>query len=239
MSTVLFGYFGAKSHQQSEFTAKEKNLLTLAVAGAEEHLFKAMQACFRNFEEDLDDIYKWFGDISKEFIIYLKKMIYQLHSIFTDPEIFIKFIDARGQYYHPYPWRLPIDGIPDLRYNELVLEGGKRTRVDDCTNGFVYPLSWQDLNSKLFSHAGSVINIYIADNCFEPSYSCKERARFILHEVSHKAISTVDYRLIPINAHRIESFMVTDEIDCLCLAITDPDDAKRNAQCWAYFLWCF
>ena len=29
MSTVLFGYFGAKSHQQSEFTAKEKNLLTL------------------------------------------------------------------------------------------------------------------------------------------------------------------------------------------------------------------
>ena len=52
-----------------------------------------------------------------------------MHSTLIAPETLITFIDARGQYFHPYMDRMPLNYIADAQYDELMMKkGGKEKR---------------------------------------------------------------------------------------------------------------
>ncbi len=52
-----------------------------------------------------------------------------MHSFFTDPKTFIKFIDARGQYFRYLNLgRLPLSNIPDAKYDEAMMKGGGKSK---------------------------------------------------------------------------------------------------------------
>jgi len=73
MATVLFGEFGGKNNERSVFNVREKVLLMKAVSGATESLSKALIASNKNFSGHVDQIKLWFGDVTAELIVQLKK----------------------------------------------------------------------------------------------------------------------------------------------------------------------
>jgi len=73
MATVLFGEFGGKNHERSVFNLQEKALLMNAVSGATESLSKALIASNKNFSGHSAQIKLWFGDVTAEHIVALKK----------------------------------------------------------------------------------------------------------------------------------------------------------------------
>ena len=73
MATVLFGEFGGKNHERSVFNLQEKALVLQAVSDASECLSKALIASNKNFSGHVDQIELWFGDVTAELIVALKK----------------------------------------------------------------------------------------------------------------------------------------------------------------------
>jgi hypothetical protein len=59
----------------------------------------------------------------------LKRAVYNMHSTFMDPKTFIKFIDARGQYFHPYMGRLPLSNIADANMITFKVVPGSDQRL--------------------------------------------------------------------------------------------------------------
>jgi len=237
MATVLFGEFGGKNHERSVFNLREKALLMQAVSDATESLSKALIASNKNFSGHVDKIKLWFGDVTAEHIVELKKNVNKMHSTLIAPETFIKFIDARGQYFHPYMGRMPLNNIADAQYDELMMKGGEREKVNKDCDALVYHLSWPDFNEKYSSHVGSVMNIYIGENFFCSTNNNNKREQAILHEYSHKALFTVDYAVeTPETFDEDGAWLVYGQKDCQYLATQNVQDTMRNADCLAYFL---
>ena len=160
MPTVFFGQFGGKDHPHSNFSSEEQELLKQSVADATATLSQALVVANKNFKGYHDNIKLWFGKIDSVMFVNLKKSVYRMHSSMRDPATFIKFIDAREQYFHPYIGRLPLDNVPDAHFDELMMKGGPRTKIPVWSNAFNYHLSWPDPNDKYSGHVGSVMNIY-------------------------------------------------------------------------------
>jgi len=239
MATVLFGEFGGKNHERSVFNVQEKALLMQSVSDATESLSKALIASNKNFSGHLDKIKLWFGDVTAEHIVALKKNVNKMHSTFISPETFITFIDARGQHFHPYMGRMPLNNIADAQYDELMMKGGERKKVNKSVNAWVYPLSWPDFNEKYSSHVGTVMNIYIGERFFYFTNNNKKREQIILHEYSHKALLTVDYAVTRSNLKNNDCEFIYSEEECQDLATEKNLEAIRNADCWGYFLRSF
>jgi len=240
MATVLFGEFGGKNHERSVFNLREKALLMQSVSDATESLSKALIASNKNFSGHVDKIKLWFGDVTAELIVGLKKNVNKMHSTFTAPETFIKFIDARGQYYHPYMGRMPLNNIADAQYDQLMMKGGERKKVKESSNAFIYPLSWENPHGKYNGHVGSGLNIYIGEKFFCSTKNNKMREKAILHEYSHKALFTVDYALeTPTPEGEDGTWFVYGEEDCQYLATQNALETMRNADCWGRFLISF
>jgi len=240
MATVLFGEFGGKNHERSVFNLQEKALLMNAVSGATESLSKALIASNKNFSGHLDQIKLWFGDVTAEHIVALKKNVNKMHSTLIAPETFITFIDARGQYYHPYMGRMPLNNIADAQYDQLMMKGGERKKVNKFSSAFVYPLSWENPHGEYNGHVGSGMNIYINHDFFSPNRSSRMREKLILHEYSHKALFTVDYAVeTPKPGGEDGAWFVYGQKDCQYLATQNVEDTMRNADCWGYFLSSF
>ena len=51
-----------------------------------------------------------------------------MHSTLIEAETFITFIDARGQSFHPYMGRMPLNNIADAQYDELMMKGGGKKK---------------------------------------------------------------------------------------------------------------
>ncbi|MCK5819512.1 MAG: hypothetical protein KAH18_09745 [Psychromonas sp.] len=245
MVGVLFGYFGVINDPDKQFTEDEKSSLRLSVAYVDYILYKVNQACIRNFEGDLDKIKLWFGDASPEVIVELKKNTHKLLSIFTDTERYIKFINAREQHLMKgVARRLPENNRPDQLYDNAIAQGGERSMGPENLNAFVFPLSWSDPSDQCSGHVGSVMNIYIGNYYFNTSRSFLMKAHTIIHELSHKILFTVDYayREYPDNNKFLKAGYFSDvygENKCKLLAIENPKEAMRNADCMAYFFCCF
>ncbi len=237
MAIVFFGHFGGKDHPSSHFESHEQQILSQAVADASESISQALIAARHNFKGYHDQIKLWFGEVTPEQMEDLKRAVYNMHSTFMDPKTFIKFIDARGQYFHPYMGRMTLSNIADAKYDELMMQGGKRTKISEYTHGLSYPLSWASSDGKYNGHAGSVMNIYIGAKYFCFSTSKKVREQTILHEYSHKALFSVDYAVsIPDPNKDKESTFIYGEKKCQWLATINSLEAMRNADCWAFFL---
>jgi len=240
MATVLFGEFGGKHHERSVFNLQEKALLMVAVSGATESLSKALISSNKNFSGHVDQIKLWFGDVTAEHIVELKKNVNKMHSTLTAPETFITFIDARGQYLHPYMGRMPLNNIADAQYDELIMKGGEREKLDEFDSAFVYPLSWVNPHGEYKGHVGSGMNIYINHDFFSSHRNNRMREEVILHEYSHKALFTVDYAVeTPEPGCEDDAWFVYGEEDCQYLATQNVEDTMRNADCLAYFLSSF
>ena len=240
MATVLFGEFGGKNHERSVFNHLEKALIIQAVSDATESLSKALIASNKNFSGHSAQIKLWFGDVTAEHIVALKKNVNKMHSTFTTAETFIKFIDARGQYLHYNMGRLPLNNIADAQYDEAMIRGGRRVKVNKDCDAWVYSLSWPDFNEKYSSHVGTVMNIYIAENFFCSTNNNKMREQAILHEYSHKALLTVDYAVeTPEPDSEDGAWLVYGEEDCQYLAAQNVEETMRNADCLGYFLCSF
>jgi len=240
MATVLFGEFGGKNHERSIFNLREKALLMAAVSDATESLSKALIASNKNFSGHVDQIKLWFGDVTAELIVALKKNVNKMHSKFTAPETFITFIDARKQYFHPYMGKMPLNNIPDAQYDELMMKGGERQKLNKFCDAFVYHLSWENPNGKYNGHVGSGMNIYIGERFFYFTKTNKYREQAILHEYSHKALKTVDYTMeTPKPGGEDGSWFVYGLMDCQYLATQNVKETIRNADCWGYFLCSF
>jgi len=240
MATVLFGEFGGKNHERSVFNLREKALLMKAVSGATGSLSKALIASNKNFSGHLDQIKLWFGDVTAEHIVELKKNVNKMHSTFIAPETFITFIDARGQYFRPYMGRMPLNNIPDAQYDEAMIRGGGRVKIDEAFTGFVYHLSWANPHGQYNAHVGSGMNIYINHGFFASNLNSRAREQVILHEYSHKALLTVDYAVeTPAQGGEDGAWIVYGEEDCQYLATQNVGDTMRNADCWSYFLSSF
>jgi len=240
MATVLFGEFGGKNHERSVFNLQEKALLMAAVSGATESLSKALIASNKNFSGHVDKIKLWFGDVTAEHIVALKKNVNKMHSTFISPETFIKFIDARGQSFHPYMGRMPLNNIADAQYDELMMKGGERKKLNKCCDAFVYHLSWVNPHGQYNGHVGSGMNIYINHGFFRSHLNSRMREKVILHEYSHKALFTVDYAVeTPEPRGEDVSWFVYSQKDCQYLATQNVLETMRNADCWAYFLCSF
>ncbi len=166
MAIVFFGHFGAKNHPSSHFDDREQKLLSQAVADAEYSLSQALIAANKNFVGHHEKVKLWFGEVTPGIIIDLKKIVYKMHSTFTSPETFIKFIDARGQYSRPVLAMLPLDNVTDAHYDELIMKGGSRIRLSQNDDAYVHTLSWPNSDDRHHAHAGSVINIYIGEGLF-------------------------------------------------------------------------
>jgi len=237
MATVLFGKFGGKNHKRSVFNLLEKALLMQAVSDATESLSKALIASNKNFSGHYDQIKLWFGDVTAELIVALKKNVNKMHSTFMAPETFITFIDARGQYFHLNMGRLPLNNIADAQYDEAIIRGGERVKIDEGTGAFVYSLSWPDFEGSHRAHVGSGLNIYIGCSFFSDTTTNKWREKTILHEYSHKLLKTVDYAMATPEPDSADgSRPVYGEEDCQYLATQNVLDTIRNADCWGYFL---
>jgi hypothetical protein len=237
MAIVFFGHFGGKDHPSSHFESHEQQILSQAVADASESISQALIAARHNFKGYHDQIKLWFGEVTPEQMEDLKRAVYNMHSTFMDPKTFIKFIDARGQYFHPYMGRLPLSNIADAKYDELMMQGGKRTKIREYNTGLTYPLSWASSDGKYNGHAGSVMNIYIGAEYFSSSRSKKMCEQTILHEYSHKALFTVDYAVIrPSRVNPGDCAFIYGKEDCLWLATQNSQETIRNAACWGYFL---
>jgi len=240
MATVLFGEFGGKNHERSVFNLQEKAILMQTVSDATESLSQALIASNKNFSGHVDQIKLWFGDVTAEHIVALKKNVNKMHSTFTTAETFIKFIDARGQYLHYNMGRLPLNNIADAQYDEAMIRGGRRVKVNKDCDAWVYSLSWPDFNEKYSSHVGTVMNIYIAENFFCSTNNNKMREQAILHEYSHKALLTVDYAVeTPEPDSEDGAWFVYGRKNCQYLATQNVEDTMRNADCWGYFLSSF
>jgi len=240
MATVLFGEFGGKNHERSVFNLREKALLMNAVSGATESLSKALIASNKNFSGHVDQIKLWFGDVTAELIVELKKNVNKMHSTFTAPETFITFIDAREQYIHPYMGRMPLNNIADAQYDELMMKGGERQKVKKFIGAFIYPLSWANPHGQYNGHVGSGMNIYISAGFFLSHLNNRMREQIILHEYSHKALFTVDYALETRGRGGEDgAWPVYGPKDCQYLATQNVLEAMRNADGWAYFLISF
>ena len=163
MATVLFGEFGCKNHERSVFNPQEKALLMQSVSDATESLSKALIESNKNFSGHVDQIKLWFGDMTAEHIVALKKNVNKMHSTLIAPETFIKFIDAREQSFHPYMGRMPLNNIADAQYDELMMKGGERQKVSKFSNAFVYHLSWANPHGQYNGHVGSGMNAYISE----------------------------------------------------------------------------
>ncbi len=237
MAIVFFGHFGGKDHPSSHFESHEQQILSQAVADVSESISQALIAARHNFKGYHDQIKLWFGEVTPEQMEDLKRAVYNMHSTFMDPKTFIKFIDARGQYFHPYMGRLPLSNIADAKYDELMMQGGKRTKISEHTHGLVYHLSWPSSDGKYNGHAGSVMNIYIGAKYFCFSTSKKVREETILHEYSHKVLFTVDYAVTkPSRVNPGDYVFIFGKKKCKSLAIVNSLEAIRNAECWGYFL---
>jgi len=240
MATVLFGEFGGKNHERSVFNPQEKALLMAAVSGATESLSKALIASNKNFSGHADKIKLWFGDVTAEHIVALKKNVNKMHSTLIAPETFITFIDARGQSFHPYMGRMPLNNIPDAQYDELMMTGGGRKKLNKSSGAFVYPLSWANPHGQYNGHVGSGMNIYINHGFFSSNRNSRMRAKLILHEYSHKALHTVDYAVeTPKPGGEDGPWSVYGQKDCQYLATQNAEEAMRNADCLAHFLSSF
>jgi len=240
MATVLFGEFGGKNHERSVFNLREKALLMQAVSDATESLSKALIASNKNFSGHLDQIKLWFGDVTAEHIVELKKNVNKMHSTFTAPETFITFIDARGQSFHPYMGRMPLNNIADAQYDELMMKGGERQKVSKFSNAFVYHLSWANPHGQYNGHVGSGMNIYISHGFFWSHRNNRMREEIILHEYSHKALFTVDYAVETRGRGGEDgAWSVYGQRNCQYLATQNALEAMRNADCLAYFLSSF
>ncbi len=240
MATVFFGHFGAKNHPSSHFSDHEQQLLKLAVDDAEYILSQALIAARHNFKGHHDKIKLWFGEVDPEQIAFVKRAVYNMHSTFTAPETFIKFIDGRSQYYRENMARLPLDNVTDVHYDELIMKGGSRGMVSPWTAAGVFLLSWPNSDDKYHTHAGSVMNIYICQGFFACDIDDKMRAKILLHEYSHKAICTVDYAVsIPDPNKADDCRFVLGEEECQLLATKNVLEAMKNADCWGRFLVSF
>jgi len=241
MATVLFGEFGGKNHERSVFNLQEKALVLQAVSDASECLSKALIASNKNFSGHVDQIELWFGDVTAELIVALKKNVNKMHSTFTAPETFIKFIDARGQYYHYNMGRLPLNNIADAQYDEAMIRGGGRVKINEVITGFVYPLSWANSHGQYNAHVGSGMNIYINHGFFASNVTNRVREQVILHEYSHKALLTVDYAVETPEPYgrKDGSWLVYGQKACQYLANHNVEETIRNADCWGYFLSSF
>jgi len=69
----LFGEFGGKNHERSVFNLREKALLMQSVSDATERLSKALIASNKNFSGHVGKIKLWFGNVTAELIVELKK----------------------------------------------------------------------------------------------------------------------------------------------------------------------
>jgi len=240
MATVLFGEFGGKNHERSVFNLREKALLIQAVSGATDSLSKALIASNKNFSGHVDKIKLWFGDVTAELIVELKKNVNKMHSTFIAPETFITFIDARGQYHHPYMGRMPLNNIADAQYDEAMMKGGEREKLDEFVGAFVYPLSWVNPHGEYKGHVGSGMNIYINHGFFRSNLNSRIRKQLILHEYSHKALFTVDYAVeTPMPGGEDGAWLVYGPKDCQYLATQNVKETIRNADCWGRFLCSF
>ena len=240
MATVFFGHFGAKDHTSSHFESYEQVLLQLAVDDASDSISQALIAANKNFAGHYDKIQLWFGEVTQEMIVYLKKAVYKMHSTFTDPKTFIKFIDARGQYSSSIIAMLPLDNVTDEHYDALIMKGGPRVIPPRTDRAAVFPLSWPNSDDKYHSHAGSVLNIHIRQAFFADYVDNKKREQIMLHEYSHKAIGTVDYAVsIPDPNKADDCRFVYGEYKCQWLATKNVQEAMKNAECWARFLGSF
>jgi len=240
MATVLFGEFGGKNHERSVFNVREKVLLMQAVSDATESLSKALIASNKNFSGHADKIKLWFGDVTAEHIVELKKNVNIMHSTFIAPETFIRFIDIRGQSFHPYMGRMPLNNIPDAQYDELMMKGGERKKLNASTNALVYHLSWANPHGQYKGHVGSGMNIYIGHGFFCYIPASRMREKVILHEYSHKALLTVDYAVeTPTPEGEDGAWPVYGQKDCQYLATQNVLEAMRNADCWGRFLCSF
>ncbi len=240
MATVFFGHFGAKNHPSSHFNDHEQQLLKLAVSDAEYTLSQALIAARHNFKGHHDKIKLWFGEVDPEQITFLKRAVYKMHSTFLEPKTFIKFIDARGQYYRENMARLPLDNVTDVHYDALIMEGGPRVMPSQWTYGGVFTLSWANSDDRHHVHAGSVLNIHIRQAFFADYVDNKKREQFMLHEYSHKVMRTVDYAVsIPDPNKADDCIFVYGEDMCQWLATKNVQEAMKNAECWARFLGSF
>jgi len=240
MATVLFGEFGGKNHERSVFNHLEKALIIQAVSDATESLSKALIASNKNFSGHSAQIKLWFGDVTAEHIVALKKNVNKMHSTLTAPETFIKFIDARGQYFHYNMGRLPFNNIADAQYDEAIIRGGERVKINEGIAAFVYSLSWPDFEGSHRAHVGSGLNIYLGCLFFSATRTNKCREKAILHECSHKLLKTVDYAMAtPTPEGADGAWSVYGEDDCQYLATQNVEETMRNADCLAYFLCSF
>jgi len=160
-----------------------------------------------------------------------------MHSTFIAPET---FIDARGQYFHPYMGRMPLNNIADAQYDELMIKRGEREKLTKFCDAFVYPLSWSNPHGEYTGHVGSGMNIYISHGFFRYILNSTMREHVILHEYSHKALFTVDYALeTPTRSGEDGAWLVYGQKDCQYLATQNVAEAMRNADCLGYFLSSF
>jgi len=246
MATVFFGEFGNKTHTLKEFNDIEKIILREAVKGASFAIQLAYKYSRTNFKDFHHILIHCFGNAKAETIKTVKEGIFKLNEICVDPKIFIKFIDAREQM-HEKMTHLEKDLNDQYIYTFADVFIKKRIRLANQQElgAYVNIQTMKDLHCQYTGHVGSVMKIYIGEAFFCAATDDQQRQRIICHELTHKALSTVDYsffeekttkKLDNTQERNIKVELIYGEESVENIAKASPENAIRIADCWSMFI---
>lgn len=169
---------------------------------------------------DTDLSMKYFGDKTPRWIFYLQVMLRRMASMLSIHEFELHNADRKDVNATHYGFaNMPFGGWRD---NSL---GTKKLSFITCSQ-------YRDFNISLGT------SWYTAPEYYLPNYRCystkpvypmprikegrSSKFNIVIHELTHLVFYTVD--------------IAYDYHECIELAVRSPDDAKRNAENWTYFI---
>ncbi len=246
MATVFFGEFGNTNPTVKNFNDFERLILYQAVEEASVMIQLAYKHGLTNFKDFHYILEHCFGNSNPKTIKTIKEGLFKLNEICVDPKIYIKFIDAREQQ-HQRLTHIEKDlndqyvfTFDDIYTKEKIMMANEK-----ALGAYVNVQNMRDLNSKFAGHVGSVMNIYIGNGFLSNTTSIMTRKMVICHELTHKALLTVDYsffedKSIKNRDNPEERKILVDLIyganQVKNIAKESPENAIRIADCWATFI---
>lgn len=224
MLTVAFDKFGGKL---GGFSANEEIMLRQALRDACELSNLAVVSSGSGFGNKRDLLRRWFGSNGPATIRTVQTGLATMNNILNGSGT-IRFVDARNRSEKFYTLaEVPAPGAAG-RYGAKIVRSSAPDVLPMTADDYAYVKCLKYKSKIEPGHVGSGMRVYIGETGFLPGMALKDRSMTVYHELTHKFLDTVDY-----NAARQTVYGVRA---CEQLAIADPAQALKHADCWTYFV---
>jgi hypothetical protein len=228
MAGVDFDKFGGKG---GGFTPVEQVQLKEAMRDALAFSALAVASAESGFANKRDLLKTWFGGNGPATVTAVAAGVKKMHRFLSDSTRLVRFVDARGQSEKIYSsQQVPAPGpAGSASHGATVTVRSAPTVIPMGAGDYAYVkcLSEKNASEPAAMHTGSGMRVYIGERGFHSSKSLKDRSMTVYHELTHKILGTIDYDA--------NGGLVYGVPACKALAMSDPQQALKHADCWCYF----